>query len=114
VSQGIEDGYLAACEIVRRDIFLDQKSQSEQQTGIERADLLDKNLTNAITAEALDASVARERYEATSFEDRWLLPERVRAMAQDLFNQLLTSGALNERRSSSALATATPTTSPPR
>ncbi len=28
MSQGIEDGYLAACEIVRRDIFLDQKPRS--------------------------------------------------------------------------------------
>jgi len=28
MSQGIEDGYLAACEIVRRDIFLDDKAQA--------------------------------------------------------------------------------------
>jgi type I restriction enzyme, R subunit len=35
MSQGIEDGYLAACEIVRRDIFLDQNLQHEQETGVE-------------------------------------------------------------------------------
>jgi hypothetical protein len=29
MAQGIEDGYLAACEIVRRDIFLDEKVQRE-------------------------------------------------------------------------------------
>ena len=29
MSQGIEDGYLAACEILRRDIFLDQNLQRE-------------------------------------------------------------------------------------
>lgn len=28
MSQGIEDGYLAACELVRRDIFLDQKQRT--------------------------------------------------------------------------------------
>ena len=26
MAQGIEDGYLAACEIVRRDIFLEERA----------------------------------------------------------------------------------------
>ena len=32
MGQGIEDGYLAACEIVRRDIFLDEQAESERET----------------------------------------------------------------------------------
>src|SRR5690606_7315116 len=30
MGQGIEDGYLAACEIIRRDIFLADKPDSEK------------------------------------------------------------------------------------
>ena len=39
IGQGIEDGYLAACEIVRRDIFLDRKPQSERETASNRRTL---------------------------------------------------------------------------
>ncbi len=96
-SQGIEDGYLAACEIIRRDIFLDQQTYNEQQTGVERADLVNKSLSDAITGQPLGTSAARERYEATSFEDRLLLPERVAAMAQDLFDHLLATGGPEQK-----------------
>jgi type I restriction enzyme, R subunit len=97
VSQGIEDGYLAACEIVRRDIFLDQKLQREQETGVERADLTDKTLRDAVTGELLGADAARERYGAESFEDRLLMPERVAIMAQDLFEHLLATGGPEQK-----------------
>ena len=36
MAQGIEDGYLAACEIVRRDIFINTKPQTEKQTASSR------------------------------------------------------------------------------
>jgi type I restriction enzyme R subunit len=39
IGQGIEDGYLAACEIVRRDIFLEDSPFTERETGLERDDL---------------------------------------------------------------------------
>ena len=38
MAQGMEDGYLAACEVIQRDIFLDKKQQSEQETGVQRDD----------------------------------------------------------------------------
>jgi type I restriction enzyme, R subunit len=97
MSQGIEDGYLAACELLRRDIFLDQNLQREHETGVERTDLEDKTLRDAITGELLGTSAARERYGAESFEDRLLLPERVVATAQDLFNHLLTTGGPEQK-----------------
>ena len=34
IAQGVEDGYLAACEIVRRDVFLESKAASEIVTGL--------------------------------------------------------------------------------
>jgi hypothetical protein len=51
MSQGIDDGYLAACEIVRRDIFLDDKPTTERQTGVQRADLIEKWIVDADTGE---------------------------------------------------------------
>jgi len=42
MGQGIADGYLAACEIVRRDIFLDRKPEDERKTGLAGADLVGK------------------------------------------------------------------------
>ncbi|MDP2857788.1 MAG: helicase-related protein, partial [Bacillota bacterium] len=97
MAQGIEDGYLAACDILRRDIFLDQKAQSEQETGIEREDLEDKRLRDATTGEWLDSSAARKRYEAPDFEDKLLMPERVAAMTQDLFSHLLAAGGPEQK-----------------
>jgi type I restriction enzyme R subunit len=97
MSQGIEDGYLAACEIVRRDIFLDDKEQSERETGVERRDLVGKRVTDAITGEPLGAVDVQPRYEAPSFEDRLLMPERVAKMSQDLFDYLLATGGPEQK-----------------
>ncbi|MBI3106128.1 MAG: hypothetical protein HYY95_11240 [Candidatus Rokubacteria bacterium] len=97
MSQGIEDGYLAACEIVRRDIFLDDKPRNERETGIEQADLQDKVVRNADTGEVVGWVQANPRYEASSFEDRLLLPERVAEMARDLFAHLLATGGPEQK-----------------
>ncbi len=97
MAQGIEDGYLAACEIVRRDIVLDAKQTSERESGIVRGDLENKTITDARTGELLTAEEARRYYAATSFEDRLLLPERVDAMAKDLFAHLLATGGPEQK-----------------
>src|SRR5690348_1513644 len=88
LSQGIDDGYLAACEIVRRDIFLDRKPESERESGLTQQDLWGKLLTDAITGEQLTLADARAQYIASTFESALLLPERVDAMCRDLFDYL--------------------------
>jgi type I restriction enzyme R subunit len=97
MSQGIEDGYLAACEIVRRDIFLDDKPQNERESGIAQSDLTGKTLIDANTGRPVASSEAREHYRAPSFEDKLLLPERVAAMARDLFDHLLATGGPEQK-----------------
>lgn len=97
MAQGIEDGYLAACEIVRRDIFLDDKPQVERETGVDRRDLAGKTVADARTGEALSPWHAREHYDATAFEDRLLLPERVEAMCEDLFKRLVATGGPEQK-----------------
>jgi len=90
MSQGIEDGYLAACEIVKGRVNLDE-------TGISVEDVLARHPKNALTGEPMDPEQVRERYEKTSFENRILLPDRVAAMTEDLFMYLLGSGGPEQK-----------------
>ena len=92
LSQGIEDGYLAACEVILRVVDIDQ-------TGITRGDIeqLTLELTDARTGEVLMAAEARERYDAPSFEDKIQLPDRVNAMCDDFFAHLLTTGGPEQK-----------------
>ena len=92
LSQGIEDGYLAACEIHRFDLFLDNKPANERDSGVTKADLKGKKLVDADTGAYLTPEQAREHYAASELEDRLLLPERVSAMTQSLFEQMLATG----------------------
>lgn len=97
IGQGIDDGYLAACEIVRVEVFLDDHDKPEVETGVDQSDLVDKRLTDAVTGEALTIAEASARYEAASFEQRLILPERVREMCGHLFAQLdATSGPVQK------------------
>lgn len=97
MAQGMEDGYLAACEIVRRDIFLSDQHLTESETGVDRRDLEGKALTDPRTGRPLTVAEARARYEASSFEAALQLPERVAAMAEDLFQNLLRTGGPEQK-----------------
>jgi type I restriction enzyme R subunit len=97
LGQGIDDGYLAACEIVRRDIFFEGSPFAERETGLDRDNLGALPLWDAITGEQLAAAEAREHYAAQSFEDRLVLPDRVRAMADDLFDRLVATGGPEQK-----------------
>lgn len=46
----------------------------------------------------MSADELRERYEKTQYEDRILLPDRVLAMCQDLFQYLLETGGPPEQK----------------
>ena len=97
IGQGIEDGYLAAMEIITNNIFLNRQADAEWITGIEQAALEGKQLTDAITGEVISAEEAKARYEASSFESRLMIPERVTAMCQSLFNYLVASGGPEQK-----------------
>ena len=97
MAQGIEDGYLAACEIIRRDIFINAKAKTERETGLKAEDLKGATLVDANTGVTLSPEDVRERYAASSFEASIIIKERVRAMARDLFDQLLATGAPEQK-----------------
>lgn len=85
MGQGIEDGYIAACEVIQREVNLDI-------TGVTRKDIEILGARDATTGQPLAADETREIYEAPSFEDVIQLPDRVKAICQDLFDMLLQTG----------------------
>lgn len=90
MSQGIKDGYLAACELQRGRVNLDD-------TGITIDDIIALNPIDPITGQPVSAADIREMYEKTSFENALLLPDRVHAMTQDLFSHLLETGGPEQK-----------------
>ena len=90
MSQGIEDGYLAACEIQRGRVNLDD-------TGITLEDILARHPVDAHTGAPLTRAYLQDLYEKTQFEDRILLPDRVLAMCQDLFQYLVQNGGPEQK-----------------
>ena len=90
MSQGIEDGYLPACEVIRRLTDLDEK-------GVTRNDLERLGVKDAITGQKLMVAEARDHYEATSFENLIHLPDRVHAWCKDFFEMLLQTGGPHQK-----------------
>lgn len=90
MAQAIEDGYLAACEIQKGRVNLDD-------TGITIDQILAHNPIDAITGQPITREQLRERYEKTQYEDRILLPDRVLAMCQDFFNYLIETGGPEQK-----------------
>jgi len=97
MAQGMDDGYLAACEIVQRNIFLDHKSKTELETGVEQLDLKGKDVADALTGERLDYRQLARRYDAGAFERQLQMPDRVAAMCADLFHLLLRTGGPEQK-----------------
>ncbi|HKI31846.1 MAG TPA: DEAD/DEAH box helicase family protein [Gemmataceae bacterium] len=90
MAQAIEDGYLAACEIQKGRVNLDD-------TGITLDQILARYPTDALTGLPITREQLKDRYERTQYEDRILLPDRVLAMCQDLFGYLLETGGPEQK-----------------
>jgi len=90
MTQGIEDGYLPACEIIRREVNLDIK-------GVTRKDIEVLGVRDATTGQSISPDETRESYEAPSFEDMIQLPDRVKTMCQDLFEMFLQTGGPQQK-----------------
>lgn len=90
IAQGIENGYLAACEIQKGRVNLDD-------TGITIDEIMARNPANAITGVPVVREQVEQYYVKTEYEDRILLPDRVLAMCRDLFNYLLETGGPEQK-----------------
>jgi len=90
LAQGIEDGYLAACEIREGRVNLDD-------TGISLDDIMARNPTDAVTGLPVTRDQLSRLYEATSYERRVLLPDRVEAMSRDLLKYMIETGGPEQK-----------------
>ncbi|NLD44888.1 MAG: DEAD/DEAH box helicase family protein, partial [Chloroflexi bacterium] len=90
LSQAIEDGYLAACEIVKGRVDLDE-------TGLSQDVVVQHSPVDAVTGTPVIRDKVDGHYGAHQFEDRILLPDRVAAMCQDLFAYLLETGGPHQK-----------------
>jgi type I restriction enzyme R subunit len=83
--QAQEDGFLAASEIVRRVVDLDQSV-------ITKADIEARTATDPYTGQTIDPDDLEPAYPARRYEQTLMLPDRVTAMCEDLFDHLLATG----------------------
>jgi len=90
MSQAIEDGYLAACEILKGRVNIDD-------TGITREEIIARHPVDALTGLPMTEEQIDEQYRKTQYENQILLPDRVLAMCKDLFNYLLESGGPEQK-----------------
>lgn len=85
IGAGQEDGYLAACEVIRRTVDLDKKEITKED--IERRSAIDPYTGKKVTPEEIE-----DRYNAKDYEVKLMLDDRVKAMTEDLFLFLLDTG----------------------
>jgi type I restriction enzyme R subunit len=90
MAQAIEDGYLAACELLKGRVNIDD-------TGITKEEILARSPVDALTGLPVTAAQIDELYRKTQYEDRILLPDRVLAMCRDLFKYLLATGGPEQK-----------------
>ena len=90
--QGVADGYLAPADLETYDLYHDQQEQPERVRGVLRADVADKDLTNALTGAPVSPDELNERTEGASLEMRLIMPERVKEMCAHFFERLLKTG----------------------
>ncbi len=90
IAQGIEDGYLAACEIQRGTVDIDD-------TGLTIDDILAHEPRDANTGQPLTRDELAEIYERNDYERKIMLPDRVAAMTEDLFNHFLDTGGPEQK-----------------
>lgn len=90
MTQAMEDGYLAACEIQKGRVDLDA-------AGLTRAEILAHHPVNSVTGERVGEERVEGQYRDRQFEDRIQLPDRVKAMCADLFAYLCETGGPEQK-----------------
>lgn len=88
--QAQEDGYLSACEIVRRLPSTDGRTFT-------RKDVLASKPTNARTGQIASPDEIQDEYTVLHFDNQLLIPERIAAMCKDLFEQLCAHGGPEQK-----------------
>ena len=89
--QAQEDGYLAACEIVKRKATIDSRIFTKKE--ILAARPVDVRTGKSIT----EADLTKDTYTGKDFDDELFIELRTPAMCQDLFKQLCQNGGPEQK-----------------
>lgn len=91
LAQAQEDGYLAACEIVKRKADIDNRIFTKQE-------ILDAKVTNIKTGQPLtEADLPKSTYTGKDFDDEVFIEMRTPALCEDLFQQLIENGGPEQK-----------------
>jgi type I restriction enzyme R subunit len=85
-----DDGYLAACEVIRRIVDLDKKEITKED--IEKRSAFDPYTGKKVRPEDIE-----EQYTAKDYEVKLMLDDRVKAMSEDLFQHFLSTGGPHQK-----------------
>jgi type I restriction enzyme R subunit len=88
--KGWEDGYLAACEIVKKYPDIDDKEISGQE-------IIDKGARDAKTGKPLTIDDTRKTYGKMNYDRDLILPDRVKAMCKDLMKEFEETGGVRQK-----------------
>ena len=90
LAQGIEDGYLAPCEIRQGRVSIDE-------TALLKKEVIEHKARRADTGKKAQPSEVRDIYQAKDYDAKLQIPERVIAMCDDLFQYLLETGGPEQK-----------------
>lgn len=90
ISDAQNDGYLAACEVNHRPIPFDKSN-------ITKEDILKLSSKVINTGNKPDASRVRENYTASNFEKEIILDDRINAMCETFFEDLLKNSEIHQK-----------------
>lgn len=90
IGTGQEDGYLAACEVIRRTVDLDKKE-------ITKEDIEQRSAFDPYTGKKVNPEDIEDQYNAKDYEVKLMLDDRVKAMCEDLFQHLLDTGGPHQK-----------------
>ena len=89
--QAQEDGYLAACEIVKRKASIDSRTFTKQE-------ILDAKVKDIRTGTLLtDADLTKDEYTGKDFDDELFIELRTPKMCEDLFQLLCGNGGPEQK-----------------
>ena len=90
LAQGIEDGYLAPCDIRQGRVSIDDDT-------LLKASVLEHDARRADTGRKAKADEVRDGYAARDYDAKLQIPERLAAMCDDLFQYLLETGGPEQK-----------------
>ena len=90
LAQGIEDGYLAPCDIKQGRVSIDADT-------LARLAVLDHDARRTDTGKKAKADEVHDSYVARDYDAKLQIPERVVAMCDDLFQYLLETGGPEQK-----------------